>query len=87
MDWSHDEKKILLLNLLILTLNLSPCYAHSLYGETLCHTPDFFCMIIKKGESWESLFPNPEEQDIVKRINRMNVALRPGMTIAVPKKH
>lgn len=55
------------------------------YGETLCHLPEYFCIKIKYGESWDSLFPNPEEQDIVRRINRMNVRLRPGMIIAIPK--
>lgn len=55
------------------------------YGESLCTQPDYFCMKIKTGENWDQLFPNIEERDIVKRINRMNVRLRPGMTIAVPK--
>lgn len=59
--------------------------AHSRYGETLCNSPDYFCMKIKSGESWDKLFPNEEERDMVKRINRMNIALRPGLTIAVPK--
>lgn len=55
------------------------------YGESLCYSADYFCMKIKHGESWNKLFPNAEEQDMVRRINRMNVRLRPGMTIAVPK--
>lgn len=59
--------------------------AYKRYGETLCKKADYFCMKIKKGENWENLFPNEEEQDIVKRINRMNVHLSPGMIIAVPK--
>lgn len=42
-------------------------------------------MKVKAGESWEKLFPNPEERDMVRRINRMNVALHSGVTIAVPK--
>ncbi|KTC74166.1 L,D-transpeptidase catalytic domain [Legionella bozemanae] len=59
--------------------------AHATYGENLCNSPDYFCMKIKNGESWEKLFPNPEERDMVRRINRMNIALHSGMTIAVPK--
>lgn len=55
------------------------------YGEALCSSPDYFCMKVKNGESWDSLFPNDEERDMIKRINRMNVSLRKGMTIAVPK--
>lgn len=59
--------------------------AYHRFGETLCNSPDYFCMKIKYGESWETLFPNEEEQDIVRRINRMNVRLKQGMIIAVPK--
>ncbi len=55
------------------------------FGEALCDSPDYFCIYVKTGESWESLFANSEERDIVKRVNRMNIPLRPGMTIAVPK--
>lgn len=59
--------------------------AQTRYGEKLCDSPDYFCMRIKSGESWDKLFPNAEERDMVKRINRMNIALHPGLTIAVPK--
>lgn len=33
----------------------------------------------------EKLFPNPEELDILRRVNRMNIPLRAGMVLAVPK--
>lgn len=59
--------------------------AYMRYGETLCNLPDYFCMKIKNGENWEKFFPDAEERDMVRRINRMNVTLKPGMTIAVPK--
>jgi len=55
------------------------------FGESLCQTSDFTCVTVKPEDSWESLFPNEQEQDIVRRINRMNISLRAGMTIAVPK--
>lgn len=55
------------------------------FGESLCNSPDYTCITIKPGESWESLFPSPEELDIIKRVNRMNINLRSGMIIAVPK--
>lgn len=55
------------------------------YGETLCNSPDYFCLKVKNGESWSTLFPDDEERDMVRRINRMNISLRQGMTIAVPK--
>ena len=55
------------------------------FGETLCKLPDYNCIKVKPGERWESLFPNVEELDIIKRVNRMNINLRAGMLIAVPK--
>ena len=55
------------------------------YGTTLCKKSDYFCIKVRAGESWRTLFPHPEARDIVRRINRMNIALKSGMTIAVPK--
>jgi hypothetical protein len=55
------------------------------FGETLCYSPDYLCITVSSHQSWASLFPSMEERDMVKRINRMNIALRPGMIIAVPK--
>ncbi|WP_420324145.1 L,D-transpeptidase [Legionella erythra] len=63
----------------------SPIWSEARFGETLCTNPDYFCIKVKAGESWSKLFPNPEAKDIVRRINRMNVNLRPGMIIAIPK--
>ncbi len=79
------KNKIKIMVLFVLLFNTSMVLASSRYGQTLCTTPDYLCLIVKNNESWSSLFPNEEEQDIVKRINRMNVRLKPGMTIAVPK--
>lgn len=66
-------------------LSLSNAYAESRFGESLCQSPDYFCMKVKPGETWESLFTNVEERDLIHRVNRMNIALQAGMVIAVPK--
>ena len=55
------------------------------FGEALCNSADYACIKAKTGETWESLFKNDEERDIIRRINRMNIPLRTGMIIAVPK--
>ncbi len=55
------------------------------YGEMYCKKPDFFCIKVRQGESWTSLFPNPESRDLVRRVNRMNIRLKTGMVIAIPK--
>ncbi|KTD21124.1 L,D-transpeptidase [Legionella londiniensis] len=70
---------------LFLLLAQPVSHAVQRFGETLCNEPDYFCIKVRSGESWESLFPNLEERDIVRRINRMNIRLRPGMKIAIPK--
>lgn len=74
-----------LASVICLLLSMQSAQAQMRYGETLCNLPEYFCMKIKSGDSWDRLFPNIEEQDIVRRINRMNIRLKPGMIIAVPK--
>ncbi|WP_370637234.1 MULTISPECIES: L,D-transpeptidase [Legionella] len=64
---------------------LPAAWSESRFGETLCNDPDYFCMKIKSGDTWASLFPNEESRDLVRRINRMNIRLRTGMVIAIPK--
>jgi hypothetical protein len=54
------------------------------FGESLCDEPGYSCMTVEPGESWESLFPFFDHRDLVKRVNRMNLRLRPGMVLAVP---
>jgi hypothetical protein len=60
-------------------------FADTRYGETLCDSPDYFCIKIKQGQNWSTLFHDTEERDIVRRINRMNIQLKPGVIIAVPQ--
>ncbi|MDF1756917.1 MAG: L,D-transpeptidase [Legionellaceae bacterium] len=62
------------------------CYARHVYGEKLCDSPGYFCIKAKANDTWESLFPTDQSRDIVKRVNRMNIRLRTGTTIAIPKK-
>ncbi len=68
-----------------LCLFASLLQAATLFGETFCHSDDYMCVTIAKSDTWDSLFPNEKEQDLVMRLNRMNTALKPGMVIAVPK--
>jgi L,D-transpeptidase ErfK/SrfK len=56
------------------------------YGARLCrNSAEFSCYRVHSGDSWQSLFPNSREQDIVMRINRMGIRLHPGMLLAIPK--
>ncbi len=54
------------------------------YGSLLCKEKGFTCYKVKSGDSWEKLFPDPEARDVVKRVNRVNMRLRSGWTIAIP---
>ena len=73
---------VVLVNLLwALTAN---AWSFVRYGETYCHDPKYHCIKVKRADSWSRLFPDHERRDVVKRINRMNVFLKPGMIIAVP---
>jgi L,D-transpeptidase ErfK/SrfK len=56
------------------------------YNARLCNmTNEYTCHHVKRHETWERLFPNPTQQDIVMRVNRMGIQLEPGMRIAIPK--
>lgn len=36
-------------------------------------------------DTWDSLFPDEREREIVMKLNRLNIRLRKGMVIAIPK--
>lgn len=73
-----------LIAILVLVV-INNTWAHSRFGEALCAQADYTCITIKAGQSWSSLFPTPESRDLIRRINRMNVRLKPGMILAIPK--
>jgi lipoprotein-anchoring transpeptidase ErfK/SrfK len=60
--------------------------ASASYGSSLCKQADYQCVTVKKGQSWQSLFANSRQRDLVMRLNRLNTRLKPGQVIAVPKK-
>lgn len=77
------------MNRLILTVSLlftiTALNAASFYGTALCTYPQYTCMKIEKGQTWDNLFPDPEQRDLVQRVNRTYNTLWPGKEIAVPK--
>lgn len=55
------------------------------YGSKLCANDEtYHCYKVKRGDTWKNLFKDPEERDVVMRINRTNNRLYPGMRIAIP---
>lgn len=55
------------------------------FGTGLCGYPQYDCIKVAPGQSWENMFPNEEKRDIVQRINRTYNPLWAGKVIAVPK--
>lgn len=54
-------------------------------GNTLCQDKErFHCYTVKRSDNWKKLFPDPDQRDLVMRLNRINIPLYRGMKIAVP---
>lgn len=66
-----------------LILAVNSAYAGR-FGERYCGQPGFHCITVGQNQTWDTLFKNEHERDIVKRVNRINIRLYPGMRIAVP---
>jgi hypothetical protein len=76
-------KKILLTAFMMMVL--IGANAANFYGSGLCGYPQYECLKITSGVSWEKLFPDPVQRDVVQRINRSYNSLWVGRVIAVPK--
>ncbi|HHF7365582.1 TPA: L,D-transpeptidase [Legionella bozemanae] len=59
--------------------------AGNFYGTGLCGYPQYDCIKVESGQSWETLFPDANQRDIVQRVNRTYNPLWAGKVIAVPK--
>jgi len=55
------------------------------YGKALCAYPQYDCVKVTRSQSWESMFPDEKQRDIVQRLNRSYNYLWAGKTIVVPK--
>ncbi len=56
------------------------------YGVGLCQKPGFQCITVKNGQSWEKMFPEEKERDLIQRLNRTDTALYQGRKIVIPDK-
>lgn len=55
------------------------------FGTGLCGNPQFECIKVAGNQSWEKMFPDEQQRDIVQRVNRNANYLYAGKVIAVPK--
>jgi len=76
--------KIIISSAILSAFIATPVYANT-YAQFLCKNSDYQCVKIKRGQTWHSIFPDSEQRNLVMRLNRMNVQLQSGMTIAIPK--
>lgn len=70
---------------------VTACFSVSLssfaefYGAELCQTQGYRCVKVKQGKTWDSLFPNLREREIVRRLNRTNMPLYLRNWVIVPE--
>lgn len=76
-------KKILLIAFMMSTAAV--VNAAGFYGTALCGYPQYDCIKVASGQSWDNLFPDPVQRDLVQRVNRSYNYLWAGREIAVPK--
>jgi len=77
--------KGLLAALLVISLLLPAAHAgkrKQFYAD--CDTHDYTCMRVRRGQSWESLFPDDRVREIVMRVNHRNSQLWSGLIVKVP---
>lgn len=55
------------------------------FGAGLCNNPKFECIKVASSQSWEKLFPDEQQRDLVQRVNRTYNYLYAGKIIAVPR--
>ena len=59
--------------------------AGNFYGTGLCGYPQYDCVKVVGGQNWDNLFPDPDQRDLVQRVNRSYNYLWSGKEIAIPK--
>lgn len=74
-----------LLSAALMMLMAAMANAGNFYGTGLCGYPQYDCIKVESGQSWETLFPDANQRDIVQRVNRTYNHLWSGKIIAVPK--
>ena len=76
---------VLSIFLLIFTSSANASTTHEYYGKALCDHPSYECIKLKSSTSWKSLYPDPQQREIVQKVNRTYNYLYRGKTLAIPK--
>lgn len=78
---------MLLVGIVFITLFSLPVFAKQsspFYGAGLCNKPGYKCITVSRGQSWQQMFPNEHERDLVQRLNRSDTYLYRGRKLVVP---
>lgn len=78
-------QRLLIIIVLVFLPFFSSVFAAEYYSTKICQTGEYDCIQVRNGETWSSLWPKMKERDLVKRFNRMNIKLKPGMYLAIPE--
>ncbi|MFI4963080.1 MAG: L,D-transpeptidase [Legionellales bacterium] len=68
-----------------MTIMAAVANAANFFGTGLCGYPQYNCIKATSGQNWDNLFPDPDQRDLVQRVNRSYNYLWAGREIAVPK--
>lgn len=79
----QDMKRIIVMVALMIPSWL--VNATSYFGTDLCAYPQYECIKVGRGQTWERLFPDEQQRDIVQRLNRSYNYLWAGKEIVVPR--
>lgn len=78
------QTRVAIFILLVITSLLLAPFAFATYSSRICKYDGFNCVRVKRGTSWQAMFPDEHDRGIVMRLNRMNTQIWKGMVIAVP---
>lgn len=79
------KEKWLMISLCAVSAVLLNSAPYQNYGEKLCtEDVNYFCYKVKKGETWNSLWTDPETRIEAQKINRQNTPLKTGQLLAIP---
>lgn len=59
--------------------------AYGFYGKEFCQYPDFDCIKVQGNETWEGMWPDAHDRNLIMRFNRTNLPLSSRHWIVVPK--
>lgn len=68
----------------ILALMIDFSSAYGFYGKEFCNYPEFSCLKVQKYQTWESLWPDVHDRNLMMRFNRTNLPLSSRHWIVVP---